>query len=100
RKILGRPDAVLLIDNRLSINRKVVWADYFVVVRLAAKIERAVENRHVELDVEHLLGLYQGSLLPDDDDLDAVVDARLSLETRVERVAQIGRSHRASGTQN
>lgn len=60
RKLLGDDDAVLLSDNRLSLNPGKVWVDAWTFERVVA---RAASGTSTASDVQRVLNLYQGTFL-------------------------------------
>jgi len=60
RKLLGDEDAVLLSDNRLSLNPGKFWVDAWAFERVAARIGKGAPT---ESDVQQGMELYQGTFL-------------------------------------
>jgi PAS domain S-box-containing protein len=61
RKLLVHPDAIVVQDGSVSLNSKICWVDAFAFERL---LDASNNTRHLE----RALGLYQGGLLPQDED--------------------------------
>jgi DNA-binding SARP family transcriptional activator len=69
RKLLGRDDAVLLHDGKVSLNERVCWVDVWgfeAAIDHAGAETMATNKRQYESQI-NTLGIYRGYLLPQDD---------------------------------
>jgi DNA-binding SARP family transcriptional activator len=64
RKLLGQPDAVLVEEGRISLNRGVCWVDAFAFEALLDGARNT--GRELDAQQQHALALYRGALLPAD----------------------------------
>jgi len=67
RKLLGRDDAILLVDGKLTLNAKIVWVDAWALERRLDKVEAAIAAANgPKLDEEaadSIFALYRGHFL-------------------------------------
>lgn len=94
RKLLGSGEAVLLSDQRLSLNPQLCWIDSLALTRFIARSNdelKASTGPDLKQCAERALQLYRGAFLPDDLTESWTVQARERLRTRfthfVERLA-------------
>ena len=80
RKTLGNPDAIRLIEGRLSLDPSVVWVDLTAFERLARSSR--------DDDGQRALSLYRGALLPHDGDEPWSTAARLRLRDTFSRLVE------------
>ncbi len=73
RKLLGRPEMILVRNEQLSINADLVWVDCLALEEVVVSDAEAGERTAL------LLGLYKGDFLPSDGDASWSVRTRLRL---------------------
>lgn len=87
RRLLGRADAVLVSDGRVTLNPEIVWVDVWAFSRLIKKLEHTgsqQENQEGCLDelnqltqlTQGALRLYQGHFLAQEEELSWMLGAR------------------------
>lgn len=84
RKLLGDEDAVLLSDNRLSLNPGKFWVDAWAFERVATRMGRGSPT---ESDVQQGLDLYQGTFLDEAASAPWALAAREKLRAKFLRFA-------------
>jgi LuxR family maltose regulon positive regulatory protein len=67
RKLLGRDDAILLVDGKLTLNVKIAWVDAWALERRLDELEAAIaaadgHEIHGEI-ADSIFGLYRGHFL-------------------------------------
>jgi DNA-binding SARP family transcriptional activator len=80
RKLLGQPDAVLVEEGRISLNREVCWVDAFAFEALLDGARNT--GRDLDAQQQHALALYRGALLPADRDEPWTAPMRERLRTK------------------
>ena len=97
RKLLGHSEAVLVRDERVSLNRTLCWVDAWAFVDMVEMVESGGENARVLARLgNHALELYKGSFLPTDEEGRAVIMMRLKLRDLLARlVARLGQEMEA-----
>ncbi|MGH3429186.1 MAG: AfsR/SARP family transcriptional regulator, partial [Mycobacteriales bacterium] len=93
RKLLGRDEAVVLRDGKLSLDTKSCWVDTWAVERLQQRTEELLRGTHVggvpaaalHALVERTLNLYPGHLLPGNEELPWMLGYRQHLAGQVMR---------------
>ena len=67
RKLLGRDDAILLVDGKLTLNVKIVWVDVWALERRLDEAEAAIADAnagHGYAEIaDTIVGLYRGPFL-------------------------------------
>jgi len=90
RKLLGVAGALVLREGRLSVDPRLCWVDATALERTFARLEAALLAAPDEVAiaqlVEHVLELYRGPFLGDDEDLPAGRAFRERLRHRVGRL--------------
>jgi LuxR family transcriptional regulator, maltose regulon positive regulatory protein len=104
RKLLGRDDAVLLSDGRLSLSPHTVWVDVWALERLLgyaeAELKRGGQERPQAPGEIHepLFHLYQGEFLDRDEEQPWLLGMRQKLHSKLLRyVTALGQHWEASG---
>jgi LuxR family maltose regulon positive regulatory protein len=98
RKLLGHSDAVVVRDERVSLNRTLCWVDAWAFVDMVEMVESGSENaRGLARLGNHALELYKGSFLPTDEEGRSVIMMRLKLKDLLARlVSTLGQEMEAS----
>ncbi|HEX7954562.1 MAG TPA: BTAD domain-containing putative transcriptional regulator [Burkholderiales bacterium] len=104
RKLLGRAEALRLIDGRISLNDTVCWVDVWAFEELCRECRAAWQNDEIarapEL-AERALEIYRGSFLPDDLDQAWSISMRERLRTRfIGLVAEMATHYEKTGETN
>ena len=99
RKLLGQTDAVVVRDEKVSLNRQLCWVDAWAFADMVVMVESGDENPKVLSRLgNHALDLYKGNLLPADEEDRTVIMARLKLRDQFTRlVSALGQQMEASG---
>jgi DNA-binding SARP family transcriptional activator len=103
RKLIGRDDALLLRDGRLSLNDKLCWLDLWMLQSLAADADRllaapAVPAARVAELSRRLLDAYRGALCSGDGNSADLARARHRAASLFERaLLQAGELHERQG---
>ena len=67
RKLLGRDDAILLVDGKLTLNEKIVWVDVWALERRLDEVETVIadanEGRVYAEIADAIFSLYRGHFL-------------------------------------
>lgn len=99
RKLLGRDDAILLVDGKLTLNPQIVWVDVWALERQLVKSERELadaESKGVDSISEisePVLRLYQGHFLDGEGDEPHVLGARDKLRSKFLRLLSLLGDH-------
>lgn len=101
RRLLGRPDALLLSDGRLTLNPKIVWVDVWAFERLLSKLEATNLPLNDSTVVEEISGnafrLYQGHFLGQEEEMPWMLAMRERLRSKLLRqLVAVGRYWEAS----
>jgi DNA-binding SARP family transcriptional activator len=103
RKLLGRDDAVLLLEGRLALNPCVCWVDLWAFEQSAERTTKSVriapiDAAAIEREAPHPLRLYAGAFLATDEDAAWMLPARDRATSRFQRlVADLGQYHEQAG---
>ena len=104
RKLLGRDDAILVSDGKLTLNARIVWVDTWAFERQIGKSEQALKQiRGTSVQdageiMESLFRLYQGHFLNKEDDQSWMLGLRERLRSRFLRhVLALGRAWEECG---
>lgn len=99
RKLLGRADAVLVRDERISLNRDLGWVDAWAFAEAAQCATReAIPCEHWLRSGTHAMDLYRGHFLPGDEEDRSVIVMRLKLRDLMARlVTHVGQKLEAAG---
>jgi LuxR family transcriptional regulator, maltose regulon positive regulatory protein len=72
RKLLGRDDAILLVDGKLTLNGKIVWVDAWTLERRFDQVEAAIaaaDGRKMPIEIaDSIFALYRGHFLEGEDE--------------------------------
>jgi DNA-binding SARP family transcriptional activator len=90
RKLLGDEEAVLLSDNRLSLNPGKFWVDAWAFERVAARIGKGAPT---ESDMQQGMELYQGTFLGEAASAPWALAAREKLRVKFMRFATHASRH-------
>lgn len=87
RRLLGRPDAILLSEGRLTLNPKTVWVDLWAFQRLSGKLDSpdlvAVGDGKVAEEIANsAFRLYQGHFLGQEDETPWMLPMREKLRSK------------------
>ncbi len=86
RKLLGRDDAILLIDGKLTLNVKIVWVDVWALERRLDEVETAITDAntgHVYANIaDAIFSLYRGHFLEAEVDAAWILGLRQRLRGR------------------
>lgn len=87
RRLLGRPDAILLSEGRLTLNPKTVWVDLWAFQRLSGKLDSsdllAVGDGNVAEEIANsAFRLYQGHFLGQEDETPWMLPMREKLRSK------------------
>jgi DNA-binding SARP family transcriptional activator len=99
RKLLGRDDAILLVDGKLALNPQVVWVDVWALERQLGKAERSLADAELEgvnattEIAEPILRLYQGHFLDGEGDEPRVLGMRDKLRSKFLRFLSLLGDH-------
>mgnify|MGYP001176876927 FL=1 len=103
RKLLGRDDAVLLVEGRLVLNPRVCWVDLWAFEESAERAMEAVlaaanDGVAIEREASKALGFYAGAFLATDEEAAWMLPARDRAVSRFQRlVADIGQYRERAG---
>ena len=99
RRLLGNPEAVVVRDEQVALNRDVCWVDAWTFARNVETVERGEGSPQVLLRTgQRALDSYRGSFLPADPDDKNNVVVRLRLRDLLVRlVLALGRQLEAVG---
>lgn len=103
RKLLGNDQSVQLTDGKVSLNRDIVWVDYWVFEQLLKNIEEkhlinhSDETEYMKIFNKTML-LYQGIFLPGDTEVSwsAIMRERLRIRF-INIISKIGKKLEQSG---
>lgn len=88
RKLLGRDDAILLVEGKLSLNPQIVWVDVWALERQLVKAERALTDAGQDGGAsaseifEAILQLYRGHFLDGEGDEPRILGMRDKLRSK------------------
>jgi len=91
RKLLGRDDAILLEDGRLSLNAGCCWLDTWAFERAVARTERvtsgtpSITDAELAAESERLMSLYPGHFLAGEDEQPWLLGRRQRLASQMFR---------------
>lgn len=99
RKLLGHPEAVIVRDEQVSLNRDLCWVDAWAFADLVEMVEAGEESPMARARMGvHALELYRGNFLPADEEDRTLIVARLKLRDLFARlVSALGREMEENG---
>jgi ATP/maltotriose-dependent transcriptional regulator MalT/DNA-binding SARP family transcriptional activator len=105
RRLLGRDDALLLRDGRLSMNPSLLWVDTWALEQALAELDEALRAPAadaslgaIEALMREVFALYRGPFLPDESEQPAYVAHREQLRARLLRcLVRVARAWEEAG---
>jgi DNA-binding SARP family transcriptional activator len=90
RNLVGRDDAILVSDGKLTLNEKIVWVDVWAFETMQSTVEEAVKSTADALPsseqlTEKIWRLYQGHFLDREGDQPWMLGAREKLRSKFRR---------------
>jgi DNA-binding SARP family transcriptional activator len=82
RKLLGRPEVLVLSDGKLTLNDQVCWVDCWTFERSVARLDAGAEA-HLSTKVS---SLYRGAFLAREHNIPCIVNARDRLAAKFQRL--------------